>query len=262
MSNFSSANQERQKLLSIIQNAATTQRKETQGFVDSFLKNKQTGIYNYLKNIPNEYVFYYTVIFFVVYFFLRGQKFVYQDIIILIISLICIYLLNEARRTLYISRMEELKIKLNSIFPKPKYFYMDSGIIEIIHSMKEFKAYNILAFNNLINMLDTFLGIIRDIEKDNSQACSLYLNLIDFRKSILNNTQSFIYKIPSNLVIENKLTDITDNLHLILNYHMENVRLLCNKNNDKNITINSKFLKPNHIPNGKDPRSDDRFDLF
>ena len=117
MSAFSSAAEERKKLLAGIEQSATNQRAETAGFVGDFLKARKTGIYNYLTSIPKQFIFYYAVVFFAVYFFLKTQEFIYQDVVIIISSFIVIYLLNEARRTLYISKMEELKIKLNSIFP-------------------------------------------------------------------------------------------------------------------------------------------------
>ena len=263
MSEFSSANQERQKLLSRIRLAATQQRGETQDYVTKFFEDKKKGIYNYLLSTPDKSLFYYTIIFFIVYFFLKTQQFVYQDIIIIIISFIVIYLINERRRTLYISRMDELKIKLNSIFPKPKFFYMDAGIIELIYSIREFKTYNVLSFNNLIQIIDSFLSIINDIENDNSLGCQLYSNLVDFKKSALNNLQSIIHKTPNNLDAENKLSNALESLHIILNYHLDNVRLVCNINNDNidNITVDTKFLNPSHNPTGKDVKDTD-FNLF
>jgi hypothetical protein len=262
MSAFGDANNQRQKLLAQIRQTATEQRKSAQQLATEFIRNRRSGIYNYLFEIPELNIFYYFIIFFIVFFFLKSYNFVYQDIVIIIVGFLVLFIINEGRRTLTISKNNELKIKLLGIFPKPKFFYMDSGIIELIHSIKEMKQYNIGAFNNLVSILDNFLHTINDIEKNSDLAFELYDNLVDFKKAALNNLQSIIHTAPTVLVVENKLSDAVDSLQIILNYYLETVRNISKEKTNKTLNVNSKFHQSIENPSGHDPNSNDKFDLF
>jgi len=171
--------------------------------------------------------------------------------------------MNERRRSTSITRMQELELKLNGIFPKPKHFYIDSGIIELIHSMKEFKNYNPLAFNKLIRILDDFLELTLDIEKNTENGFPLYETLQNMKDSALNNLQSIIFNTPSDLAAENKLDSATQSLHFILNFHLEQIRMKTNKKFKKDgPNINNRYIHSNIGPEGTDPYFNKNFDMY
>jgi len=243
--------------------AASDQEAAAEQLKQDFLESQKSGIYNYLTNIPPQSLFIYFVIFLITFAIMNEIKFTSKHIIILVGSILVVFLLNEKRRSTSITRMNELELKLNSIFPKPKFFYLDSGVVELIHSMREFKNYNPLAFNKLIRILDDFLALTLDIEKNVDNGFPLYETLQNMKDSALNNLQSIIYNTPSDLAAENKLDEATQSLHYILNFHLEQIRIKTNKKyKEDGPNINNRYIESTIGPEGKDPFFNDNFDLF
>ena len=254
---------ELQRRINAIKFAASSQEASNEKLKKDFLETKKSGIYNYLISIPTHSVFIYFIIFLLSFTILNEISFTGKHIIILISSLIVIFLLNEKRRSTTITRMQELEMKLNSIFPKPKNFHIDSGIVELIYSINEFKNYNVLAFNKLIRTLDDFLDLTLDIEKNPDNGFSLYDNLQNMKDASLNLLQSIIYNTPSELIAENKLDNATESLHYILNFHLEQIRLKTNEQYVKQgPNIKNKYIYSNKAPEGKDPYFNKNYDMF
>lgn len=263
MSNDPKFNQALRNRIRTIQFAATDQEKVTEQLKADYLESQKSGIYNYLTGIPKESLFLYFVVFLVAFFVINHIKFTAKHIIVLVASCLVIFLMNEQRRSTTTTRMEELELKLTSIFPKPKFFYIDSGIIELIHSIREYKNYNPLAFNKLIRILDDFLELTLDIEKNGQNAFALYKILQNLKDSALNNLHSIIYNTPSDINAEVKLEDSLDALQFILNFHLEQVRIKANKKFKKDgPNINNKFIDSNIAPEGHDPFFNKNFDMY
>lgn len=228
-----------------------------------YLKTLNSGIYNYISNIPNINKFSYFIIFFILFYVINLINFSLKHVIIIVGLTIIIFFLNDKRLSTSITRMQEIELKLNGIFPKPKYFYIDSGIIELIHSIKEYKNYNSLAFNKLISILDNFLKLSLDIEKNPTNSYALYEVMQHTKNAALNNLHSFIYNIPSDKHAEIKLSDAMDSLHYILNFHLEKIRVNSNTKylkDDPN--INNKYINSNMHPEGSDPYINNNFDFY
>ena len=254
---------ELRRRIQAVQFAASDQEKASEKLKADFLESQKSGIYRYLVNIPAQSIFLYFVVFLVAFTILNELNFTGKHIVILVGCIIVVFLMNERRRSTSITRMQELELKLNSIFPKPKFFYVDSGIIELIHSMREFKNYNPLAFNKLIRILDDFLALTLDIEKNTQNGFPLYETLQNMKDAALNNLQSIIYNTPSDLAAENKLDDATESLHFILNFHLEQIRMKTNKKYEKDgPNINNRYIYSNKGPEAKDPAFNKNFDLF
>ena len=253
-----------QQRVAAIQSVASEQERESSLLRDDFLENKRTGLYNYFVEIPSTSLFTYFGIFLILFFIINEVKFTGKHIIIIIICALIIFYLNEKRRSTSLTRMQELELKLISIFPKPKFFYLDSGLVELLHSIKEYKQYNPLAYNKLIRILDDFLELTLDIEKEVDNCTALYDILQNLKDSALNNLHSMIYNIPSDIRAEVKLDDAISSLHYILNFHLEQIRIKCNKKYNKDgPTIHNKYLNnPTIHPKPLDEFVNDRFDLY
>lgn len=252
-----------QQRINAVKFAASSQEEANEKLKQDYLEQKQSGIYNYLVSIPPQSVFLYFVIFLLAFFVLNHVDFTGKHIVILVGSIIIIFLLNEKRRSTSITRMSELELKLQSIFPTPKYFYLDSGIVELIHSIREFKNYNVLAFNRLVRVLDDFLSLTLDIEKNPKNGYQLYDNLDNMKDSALNLLHSIIYNTPSDLAAENKLDDALQSLQFILNFHLEKVRIKSNEEYTKEgPNIKNRYIYSNKSPEGKDPFFNENYDLF
>ena len=248
MSNPDDYKRELAKRIETIKLAASDQEASLNKLKQDYLKNKQIGIYNYITEIPNLSVFYYFYIFLFIFYSLNLIDFSLKNIIVLFGTTLCIYFINEKRRSTTLTRMEELELKMNSIFPKPKFFYYDSGIIELIFSIREYKIYNVISFNKLIRTLDDFLSIMSDIDKNPKMAYKMYDTLKMMKNASLNLLHSIIYNIPSNIIAENKLNDAMDSLQFILQIHLEKVKNISNEIYKKDgPNVNNNYISYDHI---------------
>jgi hypothetical protein len=246
-----------------IQKLAEEQEETGEQLKKDYLERQQIGVYNYFRTIPQKSFFAYAVIFFLLFFVINLLNFTMKHIIIIIICSLFTFYLNEMRKSTSVTRMQELELKLNSIFPRPKYFFIDSGIIELIHSIKEYKHYNPLAFNKLIRVIDSFLKLTLDIEKRTENCYALYDILQNMKDSALNNLHSIIYNNPHDINAEVKLDRALVSLHYILNFHLEQIRIKCNKDfKEKGPNINNRYINSNIHPEGRDPLFNNRFDLY
>ena len=247
-----------------IQHLATEQEREGKLLKQNFLEEKKSGIYNYFVEIPSKSLLTYFVVGLLLFFTINEVKFTGKHIVIIVICGLALFYLNEKRRSTSLTRMQELELKLISIFPQPKFFYLDSGLVELLHSIKEYKQYNPLAYNKLIRILDDFLELTLDIEKNVDNAIPLYEILQGFKTSALNNLHSMIYNTPSDIRAEVKLDDALESLHYILNFHLEKIRIKSNEKYKKDgPNINNKYINnPTIHPDGQDPYWNDRFDLY
>ena len=229
-----------------------------------YLDTKKSGIYNYISEIPSDQIIVYFFIIFIAYHLMN--KFLFfnaKNLILFIASFIIIFLYNERRRSVNISKMQELELKLESIYPTPKYFYLDSGIIEIIYSIKDLENYNKPEYERAIKILDKFLKLTLEIEIEESNA-EQYLDLmLTGKQEILNCIQSIVHSLPGDKVVDMKLTDALESLHYALNFHIENVRQLCNERIKKNgYNTSSRPIHTNKMAVGSDQMFDQYYDFY
>jgi len=239
-------------------------RYENNQLKEIYLEDKKSGIYNYLNEIPQSQLFIYFFLMFFSYHVLnRTLDFSPKNLIIFIVSIILIYLYNERRRSVNITKMQELELKLESIYPTPKYFYIDAGIIEIVYSIKDLENFNKPSYEKAVRILDKFLKLILEIEIHPNN-CHQYLDLLETKKKeVLNLIQSIVHKMPTDKVVEDKLTDAMESLHYILNFHTENVKQICNKKiKDDGWNTESRPTYSNKIAIGSDPMFNGNFDFY
>ena len=195
---------------------------------DDFLKSKTTGIYNYLTDIDPESLLKYFSILISVVFAISFIKIKFNFIFASLIGILLIYFLNEKRRATESSEMQELELKLTRIFPPPDYFYIDSGIIELVYDIQEFKKYNEKAYTNMIKNIDNVLHLRLDVEKG-VKHCEANVDIAkEQMENAINNLHSIIYKTPSNKKFEEKLIKSLKSLQYILQLHIDYMVNNCN----------------------------------
>ena len=122
-------------------------------------------------------------------------------------------------------KMKELKSKLDWFTdPVPKYFYLDSAIIELLYSMREFQEYSRPIFRNIVELLDRFLKFTLYCDHYPTAFASMMHNLIDLKKEILNQMHAFIYNLQDDEVADYKLSQGVKSMHQLLNFHLEYLR--------------------------------------
>lgn len=239
---------------------------EQQGELDELSQGlkltQQHGLYNYINDIEPKSLFNYFIIIIIVFIIINRVDYKMKHVISGLVAILIVYYLNEKRRTTFTSEMQILEMKLLRIFPKPQYFHLDAGIVELIYSIQEFKQYNEPSYNSLIKSIDNFLKVVYDIENKVANCNGNYEIAKKMKQISLNNLSSLIYRTPTDFNVEQKLRNATKSLHFILNVHLERIRNICNKKYNKNgPTIFNSYIENSKIE-GVDPYHDDRFDLY
>lgn len=229
VSNLQNTSEQFKKLFLVEQIEQNEKIEEQQGLLNEinreYLEDKKTGIYNFFININKKYLLIYFFILLFIYSFINNIDFNIKNFIALCISLLIIYIINERNDNLYVDDMKDLELKLLSIYPQPKYFHHDSGIINIIYSIKELRNRSEKIFDELVEELDSFLEteeLFYNESLKNKQ--DLYDILKGKRKKILNILHSFVHNIDSgDKMTKENLNVSLDSLHYILNIHIKNM---------------------------------------
>jgi hypothetical protein len=239
---------------------------EQQEDLDELSKQLRTthkeGIYNYINEIDAKSFFNYYVILIIVFLIVNRIKFNLKHVIAGLIGLVVVYYLNDKRKTTQTTEMQTLELKLLRIFPKPQYFHLDAGIVELVYSIQEFKQYNETSYNAMIKSIDNFLKVVYDIENGVADCNGNYEIAKKMKQVSLNNLASLIYRTPTDFGAEQKLRDATKSLHFILNVHLENLRKICNKKYKKDgPNIYNSFIENSKVE-ATDPYYNNRFDVY
>lgn len=256
-------NKEIDKMVELNKDKLKHQSKALRELSQEFLSAKKTGIYNYIKKIEKTNIIIYLFVFGLIFSFLKYIKFTTNNFFISIIAIVIIYYINDMNEVNNMSRMKELQMKMMTIDPLPKYFYMDSGLIELIFSIKEYKTYSPVLFEKLIIQLDHFLKLVLLMEKFPKDSYQLLENLKRKKKSILNILHSFIYNLPVSIHTEVKLDKTLDSMQFILNYHYERLRVENNKIYiEDNPNRNNKYYYSNKNPDGQDEMANNNYNIY
>ena len=232
------------------QAAAEKQQGELSGKSDAYQKGKERGVYAYFTEIDSHSLFFYIVVLIVVYVLLSFLNINFKNVISILVGIALVYYLNEKRKSTETTEMQEIELKLYQIFPKPKFFHLDAGIIELISTIQEFRNYNTDSYDRLVRTLDTFLKIKFDIESGVNY-CKENLQIAKrFKTQCLNYLHSIIFMVPSDINVEGKLKKALNSLHFILNHHIDVMTDECKKLKQDNVVD---YYKDYDQPGENDP---------
>ncbi len=119
----------------------------------------------------------------------------------------------KKNKILETNTMISIENKMNSFNYKPQYFYLDTNIIFLMDSIKDFEEENQQIFNSLLEKIDQFLYFT--LIKKGQFLYYLYQNMLDMRITILNNINEFVY----TNIEEERIQEATESLdHILLQY--------------------------------------------
>lgn len=256
-------NNEIKKMEELNKDKLKHQSKELRELSSEFLDAKKKGIYNYVKNIEKNNLVIYIFIFGLIFSFLNYIKFTTKTFFISLVALGIVYYINDMNQVNSMSRMKELQMKMMTIDPMPKYFFMDAGLVELIFSIKEYKTYSPVLFEKLIIQLDHFLKLVLLMEKFPKDSFQLLENLKRKKKVILNILHSFIHNIPVSIHTEVKLDKTLESMQFILNYHYERLRVESNKIYIKDTpNRDNKYIYSNKHPDATDEMINNNYNQY
>jgi len=115
----------------------------------------------------------------------------------------------------------------------PMYLHYDPDMINLFHNILDFKEYNPIAYQKSVSSADHFLRLYSDILKG-SVNCSENKEVADkYASDIMNNYHSFIFKLPSNRVINEKYERNKKRLHLLVRRKQDEMFNICKSKRKK-----------------------------
>lgn len=182
---------------------------------------------NYYKGLSRKTIFFYVVIFCILYLYF--DRTFYKAFIVFII----IYILH----TLYNNKLNDnINHKKHQIYPKTKNLEKDEDLVDLTFSIQEFYDYNPQLFIEYLKAVDTFLDIYEYINYDLSTAGIKYNSLEQQKFIAVNSIKNIIINCPDNKFIYQKINDASEQLNIILNRYLEDV-----KEKNKNYIIKNGF---------------------
>jgi hypothetical protein len=191
-------------------------------------------IYQYITSIEPKFLWNYGIIgAFVVFFVTRIVRPTFAQVIALLIALTVVYFLNDKNEVQVASRNRELSYKLTALRPRPRYFHMDSDLIDYFWNIREFRNYNRDDYDGALKASDHILKLQSDAEKGLIY-CEHTLDVAkDFMWKALNHMHAIIFKTPldDSRTTYKKHDKAAKTLHLLLRRHIDDIYHLCQKTN-------------------------------
>lgn len=229
-------------------------------------KRQIEGINNFIRNIEPLNLFIYFIFVQVIVLLFGIIPIQLNHTIGLFLGMLFIYIYEQNRQSYSIQKFSELEIKMEKIQPKPKYFWVDANIIELVYNIKEYYTYNPKAFTEMVNAIDNIFKIELDTEKVALDRCKANSDIaIDQYNLALNNLHSILYTLPTTSIstfISDKLIDAQKKLQLYLQRHLDNIAHTCNVELDyKGLDISSRYVETDQ-PIGIDITKNNRFHIY
>jgi hypothetical protein len=207
----------------------------------------EKNIYTYLNEIDINNLFMYFSIIIISIFLFSNFKIKGNLIIALFVGILICYILNEKVNSQSSNNKNNLKKKIKEINIKNKNVNNYNDFIDFLFYIKECKEYNYETYKNIVDNIDSFLEIYRNIKLGVKYCKYNYDVAIDKKRNALNSLHSLILNIDSSFLLNEKLNDSIFKLQKIFNIYENEMIQICNDKIDKEgFTIHSNVINNNH----------------
>lgn len=208
-----------------------------------YLLNNSTGIYNYMNNISPLNLFTYIAIVLGIILIFTRLTIKINHVVGLAFGLALVYYLNERSQTINVDDLTKIEIQMESIMPKPKYFYMDANLIELVYNLMEFHNHNPEDFEAMVHAVDNVLKLRLDIERGMKECALIYDVAEDQKNNALNRLSAILVSIPSQQVLKEKLIAGIKILQLYLLRHLDFIKQRCiDQDRENGISTETKYI--------------------
>lgn len=185
-------------------------------------------LYDYIAAIGKQEMFYYLLILIAAMVLsTRVIPLNFTLVMGIFIGLITIYYFQDKLISTANNFNRDFQVKLANIIPQPKYFHTDADIIALIDNVSDFKEYNPESWKALILSIDNVLKLHKDME-NGVRECKENLDVArGFMNDAMNHMHSYIFSLPSSVVMNEKLIKNVDRLHLLLRRHIDAMARIC-----------------------------------
>ena len=209
---------------------------------DKYLSN----IYKTINDIPNNNVLFYFFIILFIYAIFKNIDIRLNNIFILLVSLIIIYILIQKDSSSFYNFIDKNNDKLKflnsflsqsniekgtyasllSIRSKKRvfsYLYYDSYIVEVMYNLKEYINFNVSSYSDCIKCINTILMISFMSDQLKYNLVDNFHSMIRQKNEALNSLSTIIYCLPVEYRTYNKFKSSIKTLHILLNSHISKV---------------------------------------
>ena len=220
-------------------------------------------IYQYIKDIDNNDRFIYLVVLFCTILLIKRINPGKNIIIALVVAVLIIYYVNDKDHTTGANYITTMRNKLASKeLTDTKYFYLDSELVDLVYDIKEYRLYNPFVYRKLVGIIDSFLNLVSDMEKDTTRMGELFQIAEQKKYSALNALHSMIHSIPRTPTTTVKYQHALTRLETLLNNHLDTIyQYTVYSYGKKPINIETKFIYKNH-PKAVNESIDNHYDYY
>jgi hypothetical protein len=223
-----------------------------------------------LQNLSSEKIFTFVTIFIAIIYAFSWFTMNLSYIVGAVVGVVIIYYLFLKHQKTEVDYIRDMKLKIQSITPTPKYFNQYDEIVDFFYSIREYSHYHYFAYEKAVKSIDHFFKIYWYVFNEPMLSnCMHHVQLAEEKiNDALNHLRSVEFKQVVNDDIKDKLHLAVNHLHIMMNKYLLKMIHKCNSINDslnditKDVEIIPSAPKPvNHFNhsnmNDKNPYSFD-----
>lgn len=206
-----------------------------------------------LDKIRSDALFIYLIIFITALLISSYLEISITTIFLLFVGFLICYYIYSKRKLDKINEKEQMEIKKKLIFPIPEHLgYDHPELTEIMFEVRQYYYINPNGFTNVINNIDKFLELYNQVVNISVPYCKDNIDVAEtLSRTILNDFQSIIYKLPTDYNLTMKLRYAMKEIHVVLFQYLERMKEVCKKEmKERPITTETRYIESSVNPKG------------
>ena len=201
-----------------------------------------TELYEFIDKWDGKSIFMYVVLFIIIIWLCTRQKMGTNIIIGLLIGFFTINYLNH-KSIISADTIEDIqKIKKESIKPSLK-DQTNKDVIDFLFSIQDLYTYNPQQYEIMIQSINYFFELFNNVIVDNKRTYVNYGLMKQYKRDALNALMSFIYSLPEDKRIRNKINKSVSILDEILTNYLDQISYIMDNYTFKNgYSIDTKII--------------------
>lgn len=186
------------------------------------------GVFTLIDSFDN-YELFRNIVIVLIFLFIFLRLTIGLNIILgLILAVIVVLYLTEKQTIINEVEKKIFDTKLKTIKPVPKVLREDKDIVDFIFSIQDFYVFNPLAYEEMIDNIDSLITL-RDTIFDDAKFANQYYQIAESKKNnALNSFHSLIFTLPHSKIFTEKFNRAHKRLETILNKHLNEMYNQCN----------------------------------
>ena len=201
-------------------------------------------LYEFIDKWDGKSIYMYIVIFIIIIWLCTRQKLGTNIIIGLLIGFFIINYLNHKSISSADTLEDIQKIKKESIKPKlTEETQKNKDVIDFLFSIQDLYTYNPQQYEVMVNSINYFFELFNNVIVDNKRSYVNYGLMKQYKRDALNALMSFIYSLPEDKRIRNKINKSVSILDTILTNYLDQISYIMDNYTFKNgYSVDTKII--------------------